>query len=118
MSIQDVAKELVALCAAGKFIECGDKLWADNVVSIESAEGPMARLEGKAAVRGKSEWWEGAHDIHETTVEGPYVNGAQFVVRFKTDMTVKETGARMTMDEIGLYTVADGKIVEERFFYG
>jgi len=118
MSTRDVAKDLVALCAAGKFMESGDKYWAENVVSIESAEGPMARLEGKAAVRSKSEWWEGAHDVHDAKVEGPYVNGAQFVVRFKMDMTVKETGARMTMDEIGLYTVADGKIVEERFFYG
>ena len=34
------------------------------------------------------------------------------------DVTVKETGARMTMDEIGVYTVKNGKIVEERFFYG
>ena len=34
------------------------------------------------------------------------------------DMTVKETGARMKMDEVGVYTVKDGKIVEERFFYG
>ena len=38
-------------------------------------------------------------------------------MRFVMDITVKETGARMTMDEVGLYTIADGKIVEERFFY-
>jgi ketosteroid isomerase-like protein len=34
------------------------------------------------------------------------------------DVTVKETGARMVMDEIALYTIKDGKIAEERFFYG
>jgi ketosteroid isomerase-like protein len=35
----------------------------------------------------------------------------------KIDLTVKESGERITMDEIGLYTVKDGKIAEERFFY-
>jgi hypothetical protein len=25
--------------------------------------------------------------------------------------------ARMSMDEVGLYTVKDGKVVEERFFF-
>ena len=50
-------------------------------------------------------------------VEGPYLNGDQFAVRMKMDLTVKESGERITMDEIGLYTVKDGKIAEERFFY-
>jgi ketosteroid isomerase-like protein len=33
------------------------------------------------------------------------------------DVTVKETGQRHTMDEVALYTVEDGKITEERFYY-
>ena len=33
-------------------------------------------------------------------------------------MSVKATGQRLSMDEIGLYTVRNDKIVEERFFYG
>jgi ketosteroid isomerase-like protein len=45
------------------------------------------------------------------------VNGDQFTVRFKMDVTVKETGQRNQMDEIALYTIKDGKIAEERFFY-
>jgi ketosteroid isomerase-like protein len=44
------------------------------------------------------------------------VNGDQFALRFSMDVTPKG-GARLQMDEIGLYTVRDGKIVEERFFY-
>ena len=50
-------------------------------------------------------------------IDGPFVNGNQFILRFSVDLTVKETGARMTMDETGLYTLKDGKIAEERFFY-
>jgi hypothetical protein len=34
----------------------------------------------------------------------------------RNDMTVKATGQRMQMVEVGLYTVQGGKVVEERFF--
>ena len=50
-------------------------------------------------------------------IEGPYVNGDQFIVRFKMDLTPKG-GQRITMDEVGLYTLKDGLIAEEQFFYG
>ncbi len=46
------------------------------------------------------------------------MNGDQFVVRFKMDLTQKETGNRIQMDEVGVYTIKNGKIAEERFFYG
>jgi hypothetical protein len=45
------------------------------------------------------------------------VHGDQFVVRFKIDMTPKG-GQRMSLDEVGLYTVKNDKIIEERFFMG
>jgi len=116
MTTIDIAHDLVALCKAGKFGESGEKYWADDVVSVE-AMGDDATSHGKAAARGKGEWWAGAHEVHSVEVEGPYVNGDQFVVRFKMDLTVKETGARQQMDEVGVYTLKNGKIAEERFFY-
>ena len=116
MTTVEIAKDLVALCAEGKFDEAGEKYWADDVVSREAMDGPMARIQGKDAARGKGEWWVNAHEIHTSEVGGPYVNGDQFIVRFTMDLTVKETGQRMKMDEMGLYTVRDGKIVEESFF--
>ena len=117
MSTHDIAHDLVALCKAGKFAEAGEKYWADDVLSVE-AMGENQEIRGKDAVRGKGEWWESHHEVHSVEVEGPYVNGDQFVVRFSMDMTVKENGQRMNMDEVGLYTIRDGKIAEERFFYG
>ena len=116
MTTIDIAHDLVALCKAGQFDAAGEKYWADDVVSIE-AMGENATSHGKAAARAKGEWWSGAHEIHAVEVEGPYVNGDQFVVRFKMDLTVKETGARQRMDEVGVYTLKAGKIAEERFFY-
>jgi hypothetical protein len=117
MSIQNIAHDLVKLCKQGKFAEAGEKYWDDNVISVE-AMGDNAELKGKASARGKGEWWEKAHEVHGALVEGPYINGNQFVVRFKMDMTVRQSGERRSMDEVGLYTVRKDKIVEERFFYG
>ena len=113
---QQVAQDLVAMCKQGQFDESGEKYWADDVVSLEPMPGDMARIQGKAGVRAKGEWWYANHEIHAVEVEGPYVNGDQFVVRFKMDLTPKG-GERISMDEVGLYTVKGGKIVEERFFY-
>ena len=56
------------------------------------------------------------HQIHEGTVEGPYPHGDRFILHFKYDVTPKHTGKRMTMDETGLYTAQNGKIVKEEFF--
>jgi hypothetical protein len=116
MSINDIAHDLVALCQAGKFDEAGETYWAQDVVSVE-AMGEAAESHGIDAARGKGEWWNNSHDIHSVAVEGPYINGDQFAVRFKMDVTVKETGVRQQMDEVGVYTIKDGKIAEERFFY-
>jgi ketosteroid isomerase-like protein len=117
MTVQDIANDLVALCRAGDFDTPGQKYWADDVLSVEAMPGDMAEVRGKDAVKGKGDWWAANHEVHSSEVEGPYVNGDQFVVRFKMDLTQKASGDRIQMDEVGLYTVKDGKIVEERFFY-
>ena len=116
MTTQEIAHDLVALCQQGKFDEAGEKYWAEDVLSVEAA-GDNAEAHGKAAARAKGEWWSTHHDVHSVEVEGPYINGDQFSVRFKMDTTFKDTGARQQMDEVGLYTLRNGKIAEERFFY-
>ena len=117
MSTKDIATAFTDLLKAGDHEGAAAKFNAPDIVSIEAMEGPMARVEGTAAVKAKSDWWYGAHEIHSASAEGPYVNGDQFTVIFTMDITEKASGNRMQMQETGLYTVKDGKIVEERFFY-
>lgn len=118
-STADVAADFAALCKAGELDAAGAKYWADDVVSIEAGGAPgmdpVAR--GIDAVRAKGEWWYGAHDVHSVTTTGPFVNGDQFILRFAMDITEKASGNRMQMEEEAVYTVKDGKVVEERFFY-
>ena len=116
MDTKAIAKAFTDLCAKGEFDHAGQKFWSDDVVSREPGDGDMAVLKGRKAVVGKGEWWYANHTIHNTKVEGPYVHGDQFVVRFTMDLTPKD-GKRHTMDEVGVYTVKNGKIVDESFFY-
>lgn len=117
MNTQEVAAAFTDLLKAGQHEEAARQFNADHIVSLEAMEGPMARVEGAAAVKQKSDWWYANHEVHSAESFGPFVNGNQFAVRFLIDVTAKESGQRMQMEEVGLYTVADGKIVEERFYY-
>jgi ketosteroid isomerase-like protein len=117
MTTKETAEAFTAMLKAHDHHGAAAKFNADDIVSYEGMEGPMAICRGKAAVKAKSDWWNDNHEIHGGTVEGPWVTGDQFVVNFGMDVTQKATGNRMQMNEVGLYTVRDGKIVEERFFY-
>lgn len=117
----EIGAELVALSNAGKGSEAVDKFYDEKIVSIEgqgSDEMP-ARIEGLQAVRGKGEWWESNHDVHASVAVGPYAGHRddQFVVRFNLDATFKPTGERSQMEEVAVYTVKNGKIVQEEFLY-
>lgn len=119
MDTNALAHAYAALCIAGKSNEAGLQFWSPDVVSVEALppEGGDAATRGIEAVKAKGEWWYSAHDVHSADAIGPFINGDQFVIRYKLDVTVKETGQRRQMDEDALYTVKNGKVVEERFFY-
>jgi ketosteroid isomerase-like protein len=89
--------------------------WSDDIVSLEPQEGEMARVEGRDALLQKHAWWEANTEMHSSSIQGPYVFGDQFAIRYTMDVTMN--GERTQTTEVGLYTVQDGKIVEERFFY-
>jgi ketosteroid isomerase-like protein len=117
VSTSQIAEHFTALCKQGKLDEAGERYWADNVVSLEPIDGEMARVKGRDAVRAKSEQWFQAHELHQVKVDGPQVNGEQFILHYSIDATDKKSGERQHMEEEALYTVANGKIVEERFFF-
>lgn len=117
MTSSEVAHAFTALLKSGDHHGAAMTFNSPNIISIEAMDGPMARVEGAAAVQAKSEWWNSNHEIHSATAEGPYMNGNQFIVIFAMDITEKATGKRTQMQETALYTVKDSKVTEERFFY-
>ncbi|NJN70858.1 MAG: nuclear transport factor 2 family protein [Nitrospira sp.] len=119
MTTDQIGKEVADLCRQGKNQEAIDRFYSSNIESVEAVAMPgMDQIQrGIQAIKGKNQWWVENHEIHGGTVEGPYPNGDRFILRFKYDVTPKQTGKRMTLDETGLYTVQEGKIAKEEFFY-
>lgn len=119
MTTMEIGKELVALCRQGKNQEAIDRLYSPNIESVEAVAMPgMGQTQkGTQAIKGKNQWWVDNHQIHEGTVEGPYPHGDRFILRFKYDVTPTHTGKRIALDETALYTVQNGKVVKEEFFY-
>jgi ketosteroid isomerase-like protein len=119
MTTQEIGKRYVTLCQAGKNEVCFDELYAKDAVSVEAAAMPgMDRVaKGLDAIRSKSKTWTENNVVHSAEATGPFPNDNRFVVRFTFDVTNKPSGRRMKMDEVGLFTVENGKITREEFFY-
>lgn len=119
MTTQEIAEKYVALCQAGKHDECLESLFTKDAVSVEALAPPGVErvAAGLDAIRAKGKWWVDNHVVHKAELSGPYPNDDRFAVRFVYDITHKPTNKRLTMDEVGLFTVKDGKITREEFFY-
>ena len=115
----EIGKKYVALCKGGNHDEILSSLFSKDIVSVEAGAPPGQdrTAKGLDAIRAKGKWWADNHTVHKATHEGPFPHDDRFAVRFTYDVTSKGNGQRFTMDEVGLFTVKDGKIVREEFFY-
>lgn len=111
----ELGTALVQMVREGKF-EPNDALWSPKFSSIEG-HGVAMEWAGKKAVRAKNSGWYEQNTIHGVTVEGPFVGATGFAVKFLMDIEEKGTGSRKTMQEVGVYTIKNGKIVREEFMY-
>ena len=117
MSLRTVATKFVELCNQGKNFDVMRTMYAPSIISVE---GDGKETVGQGPVIKKSEDWVADKTFHGETVAGPFYNGAnpdQFAVYFTLDITPKSTGKRITLEEIGVYTVKNDQITREQFFY-
>lgn len=115
MSIQTLARQFVDLCNQGKNFDVMRTMYHPEIVSVE---GDGKETAGLTPVIQKSEKWGAANTIHGEKVRGPYFNGPDsFAVHFTFEVTPKATGKRVTLEEVGVYTVKGDKITREEFFY-
>lgn len=118
MDLKEIATELVAGCREGRETANLDKLYAPDAVSVEPM-GEDRETRGRDGIHGKHQWWKENFVVHDARVDGPFPGGeSQFAVVFWMDAENKQTGERHEMSEVALYTVADGQITREEFFYG
>ena len=114
-----IAEELVSFCRTGRNMDAINTLYSPDIVSVESmGNEQMAReMKGIDAIRQKNKWWSDNNEVHSAEVAGPFVGEGQFAVYYKFNSTFKPTGQRQDMEEMALYSVKDGKIAREQFFY-
>lgn len=119
MTLEDVARELVAGCRERREAENLDKLYAEDAVSVEAADmGQGRETIGREGIRGKHDWFASMYEQVSGDTSDPMPHGDdRFAVIFDMKMRKRETGEIEEMRDIGVYTVKDGKIVREEFFY-
>ena len=119
MTTYEIGQKYVALVREGRREECLSTLFSPDAVSVEAAAlpGRERTVRGLDALRAKSRFFLDNNEVHTLEVFGPYPHDDRFVVRFVLDATLKSSGQRRSVDEVGLFTVADGKITREEFFY-
>ena len=118
MTTQEVANKLVAYMRQGQIFEAQAELYADDIVCIEP-EGLMAPplTKGKEAVAEKGKQFAAMiEERHGGSCSDPVVGGRYFSISMSIDATMKGMG-RQVLDEVCVYEVKDGKIVQEQFFY-
>lgn len=113
MGPDEVGGALVAMFNAGKLAEIENNFWSPEIISCEGS----AKLEwrGRPAVEAKNNWWLSENEILGATAEGPFVGATSFAVRFKMQVRAKASGTVSNFEEVGVYTVHNGKIVREEF---
>ena len=120
MSVQTVAGQFMELVNQGKHFEFMRNLYAPEMVSVE-ADG--REFVGKDVVIHKSEVFQGNNNILSQDLRGPFFLGdpkasaGRFAVYTSLDFAPKSGGARVTHEEVGLYTVKNDKVTREEFFY-
>ena len=115
----EVGKKYVELVREHKNQVVLETLFSPDIVSVEAAAMPGGSPEtrGVGAVAAKGKQWMTDHEVHGAKVDGPWPNGGRFIVRFSYDVTNRPSGRRFQMEEAGIFTVENGKITREEFFY-
>jgi hypothetical protein len=108
------------MCNKGKHFDFMHAFYGPGIVSVE---GDGTEFVGKEKVIHKSEVFQGNNNIDSQDLRGPFFCGdpdgvsGRFGVYGSIGFSPKAGGKRQTHEEVGLYTVKDGIVTREEFFY-
>ena len=120
MSVRTVAAKFQELVSQGKHFEFMRTMYSPDMVSVE---GDGRATVGKEQVIHKSEVFQGANQFHSQDLRGPFFLGdasadsGRFGVYIALEFSPNSGGDRRRHEEVGLYTVQDGVVTREEFFY-
>jgi hypothetical protein len=117
MTTQEIAERLVGLCREGKVEAAQKELYAADAINIERYGTPAFPKETKglnAIIEKGRKFGAMIEQVHSISISDPLVAGNAFACAMRMDLTIKGHG-RLSVDELCVYEVEDGKIVSERF---
>ena len=119
-AIDNVARDFTAMLRLGQFEAAGKRYWSDTVTSVEPVDLQIAIpavVLGIEAAQSKARFRFGKNRIDDLSIDGPFVTGDQIALFVDMLITDPASGTEQPFTEIAIFTVRDGQIVEERFFY-
>lgn len=121
MDLKEIAQAVKKANADNTTGQLLDSLYAEDCVSVEAACMPgndSAETVGLDGIRAKHAWWEAEMEFLSGSIEGPHLHGDdRFALVFKSLIREKASCTEIPMEEVAIYTVRDGKIAREEFFY-
>lgn len=122
MTLLEIAQAVKEHNEAGRVAVLLDTLYSPDAVSVEAVAAPVGDgggvAAGLAAIRAKHAWWEGEMEMLSGEIDGPFLHGAdRFALVFRSRLRARASGEESDMHEVAVYTVGDGRIVREEFFY-
>ncbi|HVU32200.1 MAG TPA: nuclear transport factor 2 family protein [Opitutaceae bacterium] len=117
MTTSQIATQLVELCRRGDYLGAQRELYAADAVSIEPEGSPTQSTRGLPAIQQKTRDFETTFEAHGGMISDPVVADPFFACTMSLDVTQRASGRRITLSEVCVYEVKDGKIIREQFFY-
>ncbi|MBC8084213.1 MAG: nuclear transport factor 2 family protein [Hymenobacter sp.] len=119
MTTQEVADRYYELAQRGQIGQIQDELYSPDAVSIEpeNHSNLPRKVEGLEAMKQKEQQFYQLYDeMHGGECGEPLVSGPYFACAQSLDVTIKGQ-PRKNKHQLGVFEVADGKVVVEQFFY-
>lgn len=105
---------LNSMILQGRILEAMNEFYAEDVVMAENDQAPTvglaANLERERAFVAATQW-------HDLELQDVVVDGQLAMVRWRMDFTNAAYGQRLAFTQVAVQRWADGKIVDERFYY-
>ena len=117
MTTEQIANRLAELCRKGEFETAQKELFAADATSTEPFASPDFELvtKGLDAIIAKGHKFDSmVETTHGVTISDPLIAGKSFAITLAMDVTMKGK-ERMTMSELCVYQVKEGKIISESF---
>jgi hypothetical protein len=117
IDIETIANRLVTLLKQKKFLEAQEELFAADAVSQEPEKLKERSVSGLDAIMQKEKYFlKNIKEWNRFEITEPIISKNHFSVGMITEVEMI-TGAKISIHEIIVYEVSNGKIIKEQFFF-